>query len=69
MTAEKNSLKYFIQFLRTSEHKGFLPATKIGDKSYNEGEYLLTSDDDKLTVHLKDEKILLDKWLENAIIR
>ncbi len=66
MTAEKNGSKYFIQFLRSSKHKGFLPATKIGDKSYNEGEYLLTSDDDKLTVHLKNEKILLDKWLENV---
>ena len=69
MTAEKNSSKYFIQFLRTSKHKGFLPATKIGDESYKEGEYDLTSDDDKLTVHLKNEKILLDKWLENATIK
>ena len=69
MTAEKNSSKYFIQFTRTSKHKGFLPATDIDGKSHNEGEYDLTSDDDKLTVHLKDEKILLDKWLENASIR
>jgi len=68
MTVEKNSSKYFIQFSRTSKHKGFLPATKISDKSYKKGEYTLTSDDDKLTVRLKDEKIPLDKWLENATI-
>lgn len=69
ITAEKNSSKYFIQFSRTSKHKGFLPTTVIDGKSYNKGEYILTSDDDKLTVHPKGEKILLDKWLENATIK
>lgn len=69
MTAENENSKYFIQFSRTSKHKGFLPAMKIDGKSYKEGEYLLTSDDDKLTVHFKDDKILLDKWLDNAILK
>lgn len=68
MTAEKNSSQYFIQFLRTSKHKGYLPAADIDGKSYAKGEYILTSDDDKLKVNLKGQKILLDEWLKNAII-
>lgn len=69
ITAEKNGSKYFIQFSRTSKHKGFLPAAEIGGDSYKEKEYILTSDDDKLKVNVEDKQILLDKWLENAIIR
>jgi hypothetical protein len=69
LTAERNGSKYFIQFLRTSKHKGYLPAADIDSKSYNKGEYILTSDDDKLMVNLKDKKIPLDKWLENAILK
>lgn len=68
LTTKKNRSNYFIQFSRTSNHKGFLPTTVIDGKSYSKGEYILTSDDDKLTVHPKDEKVLLDKWLENATI-
>ena len=73
MTVKSNDAKYSLQLSRNSLHKGYLPAAKIDSEphkgQYDQGEYSLTSEDDKLHVNYKSKKIPLDEWLKNAILR
>ena len=67
MTVEWKTSELFFKLCRNPEDTmGYLPKTRIGETTYERGEYKLTCRDDELYVIIRDEEVSLDKWIKNT---